>query len=307
MDTLSAYPTPALPHPLDVCAPFDFRLTLRFLQGFSPAAGEQGIADELRKATRLNGQTVGFAVRRDGPGLSCELHPQQALSADETRAVLARIRHFLGLDDELKAFYALASGDPPFQQVVRALHGFHQPKFMTPFEIACWAVLTQRLPLPQARRIKQALMRRHGGDWNGLPAFPEPGDLAALTEADFLQLTGHERKAKALAAVTRAFQGVTTEALLAAPLAEVDGWLRGIYGIGEWSALAVLIRGLGRMERVEVSREDTYTRELLRAARPVYGELTPEQLWTIARGYGGFQGHWGTYLRSFAGLGMQAA
>jgi DNA-3-methyladenine glycosylase II len=48
--------------------PFDFGLSLRFLEGFSPAEGEQAIEDAaVTKGLRAHGQTVVFrAAATDG-------------------------------------------------------------------------------------------------------------------------------------------------------------------------------------------------------------------------------------------------
>ena len=105
-----------------------------------------------------------------------------------------------------------------------------------------------RMPLAHARKIKQAIYGQYGGEWQGLPAFPEPRDLAHLAEKDWLELIPNARKARALSEITAAFQGVTTRELVERPYGEVQRWLRGIYGIGEWSALFILVRGLGRLE-----------------------------------------------------------
>jgi DNA-3-methyladenine glycosylase II len=65
----------------------------------------------------------------------------------------------------------------------------------------------------------------------------------------------------------------------------------------------VLLRGLGRVESVLQQPDDSpLTRELLKAARPVYGELTPMQLWERACWYGAQQGQWAIYLRSRVAL-----
>lgn len=290
-------------HKLPVNAPFDFDLTLAFLNGFPPMQGEQGLQHQLRKATRLNGQTVGFTVKQEHGGLSCELHPERPLTPEEEKSVLERISFFLGLEIDLKPFYTIAKQDQPFKPVLEALHGFHQPRFLTPFEVACWAVIHQRMPLAHARKIKQAIYAQYGGEWNGLPAFPEPHELANLTETDFFKLVPNERKARALTEITAAFQGVTTRELVKKPYTEVRDWLRGIYGIGEWSALFILVRGLGRIQNIVVQdRDSAFLKEMLKAARPVYGHLTPEQLWEKAAQYGDQQGQWAIYLRSVHAL-----
>lgn len=288
---------------LPVTPPFDFQKTLTFLTGFPPMQGEQGTGGELRKATRLDGQTVGFVVRRNTEGLNLTLHPERPLDGAQVRALRDRIAFFLATDVDLAPFSALADRDEAFRPVLKELHGFHQPRFLTPFEVACWTILTQRQPLAQARRMKLALAVAHGGAWEDHPAFPEPADLADLSESDVHALVPNERKSRALHAVTQAFQGVRTADLVAAPYDEVRNWLLGIHGIGEWSALFILLRGLGRVERLRVAAPDSaFLQELRRAARPVYGDLTPQELWTLADRYGDQQGHWAIYLRSRSAL-----
>lgn len=172
-------------------------------------------------------------------------------------------------------------------------------KFLTPFENACWAVLTQRTPPPVARKMEAALVEAYGG---GIPvdgarhsAFPEPRALAAAGPEALLALLHHARKAAYLYAVACAFAEVDEMWLRAAPYDEVEAWLRAIDGIGPWSATFVLIRGLGRMERVDFTGE-----ALLRCARAVYGAgVTPAELRAeIPLRYGASQGYWAYYLRT---------
>lgn len=295
-------------HTLTVTQPFNFQHTLDFLGGFSPMRGEQELKGELRKATRLNGQTVGFVVHEAHGQLVCTLHPERPLKKDEEKALPERISFFLNLQEDLEPFYKLAQQDSAFKPVLDELYGFHQPRFMTPFEVACWAVINQRIPLALALRVKHALSRQFGGEWEGMPAFPEPADLAHLTEADFFKIIPNERKARALSEITAAFQGVSTAELVQKPYAEVRDWLRGIYGIGEWSALFILVRGLGRGEHIQVKdKESAFLKEMLKAARPIYGALTPEQLWEIAEHYGDQQGQWAIYMRSRTALNQEQA
>ncbi|OLV16780.1 DNA-3-methyladenine glycosylase family protein [Deinococcus marmoris] len=287
---------------LPVTPPFDLRHTLAFLNGFPPAQGEQNTAGELRKATRLNGQTVGFVVGQDTAGLKYTLHPEQPLTGAETAALLERLASFLATGDDLQPFYDLAEQDTAFGPTLKAMHGFHQPRFLTPFEVACWAVLTQRLPNAQALRLKRRVTEACGGEWEGRPAFPEPTELAGLTEAEWLALVGQERKARALLAVTRAFSEVSETELHQRSTAELRAWLLGLYGIGDWSALFILVRGLGRKEVLEVGADGPLRKELLRAARPIYGDLSAAELTRVAQRYGDQQGQWATYLRSRAAV-----
>ncbi len=292
---------PATGHHLPARAPFDFGQSLRFLGGFTPGAGELTLgARELRRAVRLDGQTVGVTLMAEGDGVRADLQPERPLSGTETRRVLVRLSDFLGLDDDLSPFLARASGDAPFAPVLERLRGFHQPRFLTPFEAACWAILSQRTPAARARGIKRGLSEDFGGVWNGLPAFPEPADLGGLGEKEAAKRLGSERRGKALLAAARAFAQVDPDWLRSAASAEVETWLTGIYGVGAWSAQLVLIRGLGRTDRLD-RIEGPLEAELLRAARPIYGELTAAQLHAVAARYGDQAGLWAFYLRSQGG------
>ncbi|MFC4454817.1 hypothetical protein [Deinococcus sonorensis] len=295
-------------HRLRPAPPFDFAQTLGFLRGFTPTSGEQALGEQtLSKAVRLQGRTVAFHVRSvgtvDAPDLACELSADQPLTSHQERLALERVRFFLSLDEDLRSFYRLARQDEAFQPLLRRLYGYHQVKFLTPFENACWAVLTQRTPAPVARAAKRRLVEAYGGSvttaHGRLWAFPEPADLADVGAPDLGALVGNARKGEALAAVTNAFLQVDKGWLRSAPSAEVHAWLLGIRGLGPWSAAFVLLRGLGRMDSVLLDDPQTVlARELLAAATRVYGPVSVQVLQARAEAYGVWQGYWAHYLRA---------
>jgi DNA-3-methyladenine glycosylase II len=287
---------------LTAVPPFDWAQSLRFLSGFQPAAGEHLLAAQsLTKAVCVAGQAVAFRVTAAGsveqPALDYELFAERAV---DVTAVVDRLRFFLSLDDDLRPFYALAEQDTAFAPILRRLYGYHQVKFLTPFESAVWAVLSQRNPIPQARRMKQALIDTYGQavevegqtHW----AFPEPRLLAAASPADLAAVISHKQKAGYLAAVAAAFGRREEAWLRTADYEAVEGWLREIRGIGAWSAAFILLRGLGRMERLPVDEK-----WLAEAAARVYTggrPLAPGQLQALAEPYGPYQGYWAHYLRA---------
>lgn len=76
------------------------------------------------------------------------------------------------------------------------------------------------------------------------------------------------------------------------PYDEVRDQLLQFPGIGPWSASFLLIRGLGRTERV------TLDKEMARAAQRVYQRPVDErEFQRLADYYGRWQGYWGHYLR----------
>jgi DNA-3-methyladenine glycosylase II len=290
---------------LSACPPFDFARTLAFLRAFSPMTGEQAIAGgALTKAVTLNRQAVAFTARAAGsadePSVVYRLAAERPLGASERRAMEDRVSFFLSLGDDLRPFYALASEDSVFGPVVERLYGLHQPKFLTPFENACWAILTQRTPLAVAQRIKARLVERYGThvtvDSVRYRAFPETAGLMPVDTAELAGVIGSERKAEYLRAVIEFFDGVDEEFLRHGDFDQVAARLRAVRGMGEWSTMFVLIRGLGRIERVPAPE-----RALAEAAARIYGSGQPfstHELRKLLDRYGPYQGYWAIYVHN---------
>ncbi len=285
-------------------APFDFGKSLQFLGGFGPMQGEHVIAaNRLTKAVSIEGHPVVFqltSVRTvEQPELEYNLFSGQPLTAAIQAATLDRARFFLSLEDDLGPFYAIGRTDPAFAPVIEALYGYHQVKFLTPFENACWAVLSQRNPMKMAQKMKWALTEQLGEslEVEGLlyRAFPEATQIIQ-TDPDLLHsLIRNERKAEQIASVAAAFSRADEEFLRKGDYAEVEAWLLKIKGIGAWSANFIMLRGLGRMERAPDSEK-----RLSEVLAHKYGQghsLTPAEMRQVADRYGHWQGYWAHYLR----------
>jgi DNA-3-methyladenine glycosylase II len=257
----------------------------------------------LTKAVFVGGQVIVFQVEHTGsveqPQLAYTLHAERAIHAATQRAAEDRIAFFLSLCDDLAPFYTLAEDDPLFAPIARRLYGYHQVKFLTPFENAVWAVLTQRNAMPIARNLKRQLVERYGASlevagrtyW----AFPEAPILAQADPGALYDLMPNLRRAEYLQAVAIAFSAADEQWLRSAPYAEVLAWLRGIKGIGEWSASFILLRGLGRTEQLPGGEA-----KLSAAASKHYGQgrtLSDQAIHDIAAHYGAWQGYWAHYLR----------
>jgi DNA-3-methyladenine glycosylase II len=284
--------------------PFDFSKSLQFLGIFGPTKNEQTVSTHsLTKAISIDGQTVVFQLTSIGttekPELEYSLFSAKPFSQAMENAVVERITFFLSLKDDLQPFYRLGRADPDFAPIIEHLYGYHQVKFLTPFENACWAVLTQRNPMKIAQQTKQALVEKYGSSlevsgsvyW----AFPEPMQIAVVDESELLKLIRNDRRTEYLVAVARAFSEADEEFLKTASDEAVEAWLRNIKGIGEWSATFIMVRGLGRMERVPLTEA-----RLFEAASRVYGhgeELSRVDLMRLADKYGPWQGYWAHYIR----------
>jgi DNA-3-methyladenine glycosylase II len=294
-------------------SPFDFEQSLDFIQRFPPMLGEQTLASrKLAKTISIHTQPVLFELQSDGsidaPQLQYQLYSTTPIEAETQRLVEDRMRFFLSLDDPLDDFYALARADQPFWAVVQGMYGLHQVKFLTPFEIAVWAVLTQRLPMAIARNLKQALKAAYGScmEINGVvhTAFPEAAQLITVSPEELSGIIKNERKVEYLMAVTRAFYQVDEQFLRSGPYQEVEDWLLNIKGIGDWSAHFILVRGLGRVERLSLTPNSVNEKAMVEAVSRVYSpgkSLDDRDILRLAEPYGDWQGYWAYYLRAGAG------
>lgn len=280
-------------------APFDFDQSLRFAARFNPRQAMPSQAPRsITQAVRVEGQTVVFRVESLGtmadPRLSCTLHAGVPVSLTLRTAAVDRLGFYLSAADDLRPFYALAEHDPPFLPVLDALYGYHQVKFLTPFENAVWAILSQRNQWSNAQRMASALVTRYGTaltvDGQDYWAYPDPGAMASADPGEIASIIRHQPKGAQVAGVARAFASADEHFLRAAPYAEVEAWLLAIPGIGPWSASFILLRGFGRTQRLPAG-----DRFIQAGFARFYG---PANFNERAAYYGDWRGYWGHYLRA---------
>jgi len=286
---------------LDLAArrPFEWHHSLRFICGFPATRDEQIVdGDHLIKAWRLADHSL---VTRIGPDNVGSLRVEVASTGEVTdavrEAVTDRLRFYLSLDDDLAAFDHAARQDPDFAPIAARMHGYHQVKFPTPVENLVWSILAQRSPMPVAREVKLRLMRHLNPPVEAfgsvLQPFPSLAQLAGLDQPELTEVLRNERKARYLYGTVQGLTRLDEDFLRHGDVTAVEQALLALPGIGPWSSVFVLIRGLGRMEYLP---DDA---ELLRAARKAYGpQVTTEDLPALAAPYAPLQGYWAHYLRA---------
>lgn len=289
---------------IEPITPYDFAKSLHFLGFFSPTQGEQTLAEQaLTKAVYVDGQLIAFQLTSTGttdkPQVAYTLFSEQPITDETKNAAVDRITFFLSLDDDLHPFYTIGHEDADFAPIIQELYGYHQVKFLTPFENACWAVLAQRNPMSMSQRMKKNIIETYGGSitiqGTAYPAFPEAERMAHVSEDELTGVVRNARKAEYLIAVIKAFHDIDEHFLRTGDYDEVLAWLRSIRGFGAWSASFVMVRGLGRMEHFTVNEK-----VLIAAASRLYGhgkDLSQAEVERIAEKYELYKGYWGHYLR----------
>lgn len=283
--------------------PFDFHQTLDFANMFLPSKDEQRITDlTFTKSIYLLGETVAFKLTGKGtiedPVLSYELFSYHEIDKKTESELLDRISFFLSLKDDLIPFYKLGRKDPDFNEVIETLYGLHQVKFLTPFEAAVWAVLSQRISMKAVHTMKDRLVKMVGNhiEVDGVDywAFPGASQIRKLSVEKLLDTIKNHRKTEYIMAVAEAFDQVDEQFLREGDLEEVKDWLINIKGIGAWSAHLELIKGIGRMEGVL-----EHDKCLYKCAQKVYGfDITGEKFKKISESYGDYKGYWNYYIRA---------
>jgi DNA-3-methyladenine glycosylase II len=283
-------------------APFDFDQAIDFILTFPPMHGEQVVSEKsLTRAAWASQTPVAFKLSATGtveePEMRYELHADEPLSDTDAAGIVRRIGVYLSVHDDLRRFYELIDSDPPFVNVKRELYGYHQVKFLTPFENACWTILSQRNLLGVAQHMKRSLIEEFSAavEFNGRQFWPFPGARAVVQASveDLTRLLRNSRRAEYIHGAAAAFSEVDDAFLHEGSYDEVSRWLRAIPGVGPWSAAFIMIRSLGRMEHIPYDDH-----ALQRVAEAIYGRPLPaEEMTRLAEHYGDLQGYWAHYLR----------
>ena len=115
------------------------------------------------------------------------------------------------------------------------LPGLRPCGFHSPYEAAAWSVLSQRLRIVQAARLRAELIARHGQDG----AFPPPRDLHQL-DLDLPARKSEYLRAVAEAALDGLLDGAALRAL--DPALAVQR-VQQVKGLGPFAAELVVVRG----------------------------------------------------------------
>ncbi len=232
------------------CGPFSLAASGRFLEDFTPARYPgDAPGDAPDGAIRLafpaddGHSAVGAAVRQAGDGTVLA-----ELTGDaEPDAAAAQLARVFSLDVDGSGFGRVADTDPVVVGLAARYPGLRPVCFGSPYEAAAWTIIGNRVRMTQAAAIKQRIAEQYGERLSvgGAPlaAFPAPSVLRTLDNIPGLP----EIKSERLRAIADAALAGELDAarLRAMPPADALAQLRGLPGIGPFSAELILIRGAG--------------------------------------------------------------
>jgi DNA-3-methyladenine glycosylase II len=212
----------------EVAGPWSLATSRAFWEGFAPAAlPEQGDV-ELHTVFRVDADwsRAAATVRQEGPTARITVTGDGDLDAAAEQTA-----RFLSLDVDARGWSAVGERDPVIAAAQRELPGLRPCGFHSPYEAAVWAVLSQRIRITQAARLREGLTS------DGV--LPDP---VALRDAE-LDLPGRKPeflRAVADAALDGVLDGVSLREL--DPDAAVER-VRQVKGLGPFAAELVVLRG----------------------------------------------------------------
>jgi DNA-3-methyladenine glycosylase II len=194
-------------------------------------------ADDVVAVTATASGPTASGPTASGPG-------EPDLRGPGLRDQVARI---LSLDVDATVLDEITARDPVVARLAAAAPGLRPVCFWTPWEAACWAVLSQRTSERTAAAQKKRIAEQHGTrvplDNHELIAFPAP---QAVLDATTLPGVNPVKLERLQGLASAALDGtLTAAALRCVPPEEALTTLQKLPGVGPFSAALILIRGAG--------------------------------------------------------------
>lgn len=241
---------------IEMLGPWSLTTSKTFWEGFTPAAlPAHADASVLRSVFLVDRdwRRAEVEVRQDGDTATVTV-----TGAGNLDAAAAQASRFLALDVDARGWPAVGQRDPVIGRAQAQLPGLRPCGFHSPYEAAAWSVLSQRMRIGQAARLRAELVDRFGDDG----AFPAPAVLRDLP----LNLPGRKGeylRAVADAALDGALDG---RALRTVDPATAVRTVQEIKGLGPFAADLVVVRGANAPDALP-----THERRLDREITERYG------------------------------------
>jgi DNA-3-methyladenine glycosylase II len=194
--------------------------------------------------------------------------------------LLALLRRMLGVEVDLTRFYRSASQVPWLHPLVSRMRGVRPPRYPTLWEACVNAIVFQQISLHAASAIMGRLTRGldEPVEHCGIPLYRFPGPVQVLSAPDSL-LRGAGLSAGKRATLRRVAEALGEGALDEThleklPSPEIAARLRSIKGIGPWTAVVILLRGLGRLD-VFPANDTSVARNLRLVGAPAASAVEP--------------------------------
>lgn len=245
----------ALKFQLETRGPFSMepvrKLQCGFLQGTRTCDASDGA---VTVAFPQEGSYAPVAVRLRQGGANTSLEVE-VFGSDDVERVRTQVARMLAVDCDARPFFEVLQEDEVLARLDSQRPAFRPVVASSPYAMAGWLVLSQRIQMTQAARLQQRLAEATGDvvdvDGERAVSFPSPEGILKLS--GFAGISAEKwRRLQGVAAA--ALEGaLRIERLLGMPYEEARESLMSIHGIGPWTADGILIRGCGPTDVLPLS------------------------------------------------------
>ena len=186
--------------------------------------------------------------------------------AGDQPQLLATVRRMLGVDVDLARFYRDAARIRWLSQLARRMRGMKPPRYPTLWEACLNGVIFQQISLAAASTIMGRIVRLGESlDVDGITLHraPAPQLFDGQHDAELREAGLSDSKLGTLRRISEEIAAgrLDETAISMLPSAEAARLLRGVKGIGPWTATLILLRGFGRLD-VFPGNDSSVTRNL---------------------------------------------
>jgi DNA-3-methyladenine glycosylase II len=224
--------------------PFSLAAAERFFGSWEGTTGTDTAGDALRVAFLVDDWSgaAGLLISQGDGG---EVHAEivAAAGSPDAARVEAQLARVLSLDHDASGYAELGERDPVVGRLQRSADHLRPVLFHSPYEAACWAIVSSRIQQRQAQRLRARISEQLEVDGVALDVWPAPERLLARESIDGLPATKVER----LHAIARAaLDGdLDVERLRALAPKEASAVVQKLPGIGPFWAALILLRAVG--------------------------------------------------------------
>ncbi|MBM7636271.1 hypothetical protein [Streptococcus saliviloxodontae] len=280
-------------------SPFNFDIMLEVTQMFYPTQDSfRKINGSLVYGYNLDDQLVIISLKpleEENSLLRLRFLSEKELTQEQIKLLKTAVYRRFSLDMDLDIFYNLMANDPVMEPVLSYLNGYHPVSFSSLEETVLWALISQRTPMPLARKQKHSVMELashhlHIKDLDFI-GFPSLQQLVAISHEDWMTTIGIEKKVTYIQSFIQAMCQRQTD-FFSDDYDHQYRFLKDCYGIGDWTAEFAIVRSGANFSKVpwsEKANRDTFTK--------YYGPTASRE--NLEAHYGNYAGLWIHYLRIY--------
>ncbi len=204
----------------------------------------------LWTTARLDKRLYGFRLEAAGtsrkPAVVCAVFSDKAMGDAEKDYVSRTVERALGVKEDIRGFYAIASRDEILRQTVEDLHGMRTVAWPELFPALILAVTLQMAPMKRSNQMMDLLIESFGEhvafDGKTIMHWPSSKKIACLPVSELKEKAKLGYRALNLKCIAETLEKgfPTSEALAAMSPDEAKKQLMTLRGIGDYSAEIVM-------------------------------------------------------------------